>query len=760
MPMPTPGRAALVCAALMNAALIAWAGVPDFAQLPHATRPLVQVGSDNVLPNADLAAGLEGWGAKGDVSVVEIDGERVLRLGPIVGEQAASVQAYIREPRGGVLYRLRFEVLIPEDAELSWGTHSGLYGWFTHSSPTKQQSGALRINEYRRTGAWMSREFFLFTHPDTNALYVSLSWQATAGAALLRRFEVVEAPVSVSEGRVVLETPQGDWAELPDELPPGAEPDGPLAWVPADTDTLRPRLLPDTDAASRALTLAGTRGEICIGAVALRTPEELPEVRLRMSALTGEAGELAATTQLRQAIFMPRRTDYYGRGRTFHRVPDFFLDGDNFSAPGGETSGFWVNLRIPGNAASGEYGGALTVTAGQRTWELPVRVRVYPFALADLGGRIMHLYADSARWSRMTDEQVLAEIADIRDHGYESLPLSAGGEMVFEAGHCTEYRLSEDAMRMIRLAQQGGLHGPFGFWTGRFPETVRARLGLPEDALAATADTWPEAVTQGVIEAQRALKTALTTLGLEDPFIIAIDEPGYWKAGSPERYAWDMRVARESGWDTYCTTSTPPPDPLGMFVTYHCYGGGQVYLDRNRAGQVAAATRAAGQQFWYYCTGAYSGQIGVLCENRYLAGFMFARCGADGTASWTFQRPRGNAFDDFGLDDRGNETLGQPCITYPDPRAPGANLNTPHWEGLRQAWYDHRYVRTLERASAHARAQGQETTADAAQARLDELMTSLPWNGEPMLWPQMTNARLDEVRTAIAEEIVRLRAER
>ena len=262
-------------------------------------------------------------------------------------------------------------MLIPEDAELSWGTHSGLYGWFTHSSPTKQQSGALRINEYRRTGAWMSREFFLFTHPDTNALYVSLSWQANAGAALLRRFEVVEAPVSVSEGRVVLETPQGDWAELPDELPPGAEPDGPLAWVPADTDTLRPHLLPDTDAASRALTLAGTRGEICIGAVALRTPEELPEVRLRMSALTGEAGELAATTQLRQAIFMPRRTDYYGRGRTFHRVPDFFLDGDNFSAPGGENSGFWVNLRIPGNAASGEYGGALTVTAGQRTGSCP-----------------------------------------------------------------------------------------------------------------------------------------------------------------------------------------------------------------------------------------------------------------------------------------------------------------------------------------------------------------------------------------------------
>lgn len=754
--MLTSGRIVLTSAMLMTAALAAAAGVPDFARLPHTTRPLVQQGSANVLPNADFADGLTGWGARGDATVAEVDGERVLRLGPIAGEQAASVQIYAAEPRGGVLYRLRFEVLIPEDAELSWGTHSGLYGWFTHSSPTKQQSGALRINEYRRTGAWMPREFFLFTHPDTNALYVSLSWQANAGAALLRRFEIVEAPVSAAEGRVILETPQGDWAELPDELPAGREVGEATAWVPADADTLRPHLLPDDAAADRALTLAGTAGEMCVGAVALRTPAELPEVRLTMGALSGEAGELAATAQLRQAVFMPRRIDYYGRGRTFHRVPDFFLDGETFSAPAGETSGFWVNLRIPEDAAPGAYRGTLTVTAGARTWELPVEVRVHPFALADLGGRVMHLYADSGRWSRMTDEQALAEIADIRDHGYESVPLSAGGEMVFEDGHCTQYRLSEDSVRMIRLAREGGLRGPFGFWTGRFPETVRARLGLPEDALAGTADTWPEAVTQGTIEAQRALLAAVTALGVEDPFIIAIDEPGYWKAGSPERYAWDMRVARESGWDTYCTTSTPPPDPLGMFVTYHCYGGGQMYLDQAHAAEVAAATRAAGQQLWYYCTGAYSGQIGMLCENRYLAGFMFPRCGADGTASWTFQRPRGNAFDDFGLDDRGTETLGQPCITYPNPRTPGANLDTPQWEGLRQAWYDHRYVRTLEAAIARARAEGRGAAADAAQARLDELMAGLPWNGDPMLWPQMTNARLNEVRAAIAEEIAQL----
>ena len=54
--------AALVCATLMNAAH-RLGGCSRLCAAPHATRPLVQVGSDNVLPNADLAAGLEGWGA-------------------------------------------------------------------------------------------------------------------------------------------------------------------------------------------------------------------------------------------------------------------------------------------------------------------------------------------------------------------------------------------------------------------------------------------------------------------------------------------------------------------------------------------------------------------------------------------------------------------------------------------------------------------------------------------------------------------------
>lgn len=745
----------VLCALLAGLASAASPIVPDFAQLEYATRPLVQEGSVNLLPNADFAADLDGWHPTGDVSIVEMGGEKVLRLGPIADEKVASVQVYLPDPKGATLYRLRFQVLIPQDAQFTWASHSGLYGWFSHSSPTQGSSYSVRINEYRHTGEWMEHEEYLFTHPDVSSVYISLGWHAVAGAALLRGFEVVEVPVTADEGRIILETPIGDFAEIRDVPVTAPAPDKSILWAAADPDTLRPYVVPPAEDIGRPLRLAGTPGEVVIGAVGLYAADTMSDIEVEAEPLSGEAGALRVTPEVRWMVFMPRRTNYYGRGRTFYYVPDFLLDMETIDAAAGTTTGLWVSLRIPEDAAPGEYSGRVTVRADRFEQSLPVHVRVYPFRLAEAPG-VRHIYLDAGRWSSMTDEQVLAEIADVRNHGYESVPLSASGKMLVEGGEITGYQLSDDARRMIRLALEGGFRGPFGFWTGRFPQYVCTALGLPADALDGFADTWPDEVFQGQVQAMRALKEAITALGIDNPFMIAIDEPGYWKKGSPERYAWDMKVARASGWDSYCTTSVAPPDPLGLDVTYHCYGGGHMYLDREHAAEICRVTRAHGQQIWYYCTGSYSGQIGKLVRNRYLAGFMFFRCGADGTASWTFQRPRGDPFDDFQVDDHGKARSAQPCITYPDPRAPGAYLDTPHWEGLRQAWYDQRYAETLRQAIEQTRAHDPEA-AQAAQRRLEELMDELPWNGDPFLYSGMTNAHLDEVRAAIAAEIMRLR---
>lgn len=753
----------VICLAALSACASALEA-PKFVDIEHTTRPLIQEGSDNLLSAELPPADLEGWGPKNDVSIAQVDGEQVLRFGPMredgEGEGEAMVEHWVRPVKPATLYRLSFDLLIPTDARLPVASHSGFYGWLAQYGEQGGLPGSLRMNDYRRSGEWMPREEYLFTHADVQSMRIELRWFGEAGEMLVRRIRLVEAPVAGEEGRVILETASGDWAELPDRVPPGEAPDDAMLWALDDADTLRPNSLPPAGTERSFLQLRGTEGEVVVGAVGLWTPRRLEDVTVSIEPGDQATSALDVAPEVRWMVFLPRRTDHYGRGRTFHYVPDFFLDTESIDCPAGEATGLWISYRIPEGAAMRPDTRWLLKARGDGfEAAIPVNIAAYGFSLADLPEKVRHLYLDTGRWRERTDAQVLAEIADVRDHGYESVPLAAQGRFVVEDGQVTDFEPYDYTERFMRLAQEGGLRGPFGFWTGRFPQYLRAALELPEDALEGYADTWPEELFQAEVQAMRALKEDITAAGIEDPFTIAIDEPGYWKAGSPERYAWDMRVAAESGWDSYCTTSVPPPDPLGLHVTYHCYGGGQMSRDPQVAAEILEVTHAHDQRCWYYCTGAYSGQIGNMLRNRYLAGFMFFRSGWDGTASWTFQRPRGNPFDDFGVDDEGNQRSSQSCVTYPDPRADAGtasgNLDTPHWEGLRQSWYDHRYAATLQSVIDEL-GERDPDAAGAAQERLDALMGALPWSGNMFMDGTLTNARLDETRRAIAQEIERL----
>ena len=745
------------CATLMSAV----AESPSFAHLPHPATALIQKGSENLLPSPGFTDGLDGWSTWGDVQLLLDEGEPVLRFGPKQAEESARLRVYIPNPKGRVLYRLRLEVKLPPDPAYDGSVDAPrLNGWLSHAVKGKNPPGPLRIREGRHGNVWLRRDFRLFSHPDIDALYILLGYDGATGEALTRRWEVVEEPIAATDRRVVLSTPAGNWAEMPHPVPEH-EPTQPVFWALDDPDALHPQTGPAAHGRASSITLRATAGEMCVSAVALRTPQPFSAVKLAFSEFLGAQGvTLAVTPRWRHIVCHPRRTDFYGRGMTFHYVPDFFVERpDGVTCPKGATTGFWINLRVPETAAEGVYRGTVKAIGTGQELALPVSLEVDPFRLAILPNRTRHMYSDAGRWKRMSDEQVLVELADLRDHGYESLSLGGSGPITVENGTVTGFQLSDDSIRGIRLVKQAGLRGPFLFWGGWIPRDLPRQLGLAPQALEPTAEQWPERLTAATVDVLHRMKVELQALGVEDPVLVLVDEPGYWKKGSPERMLWDVKVARQAGWRTYCTSSLLPSDPIGQGLDLHCYGGGKLMPNPERARRVDAETRAAGQHLWYYCTGAYSGQIGNLLRNRYWGGFMFARCGAEGTASWTFQRPRDNAFDDFLLDPgTGKPRHGQPCITYPDPEHPGRHLDTPHWEGLRQAYHDHQYVETLRQAIARAR-RTTPTSADVAQQRLDRILDSLPWNGDPFLDPSFTNKTLAAARAGIAAEIVRLTTE-
>ncbi len=749
-----PYLAACCMALLVGSCTVADVG---FAQLGYQTRALVQDGSSNLLPALDGAGGPQGWDLRGDAEVIVDEGVACLRMRPAPAERAARGRVVSADARPGVLYCLRFEVKMPPQVQFDWDVpHPGFNGWFSPMQGRQTLSGAVRIDETRRSEEWLAAEYELFTPAGADTISVTFSYNATSGDLLTRKWELLERNVDAAERRVVLQTPTGDWAEAT-RGHQSAAPAQAVMWAPADVDTLRPYATPSPEDLGRAAVMAGTPGEMCVAAVGIRVPGELRGVRVSCTQLAGNSGPLGAAASCRRVVWQPRRTDFYGHGNTFHHVADFLVDiADGMSVQAGQTAGVWLNLRIPEGARPGAYEGLLHATGDDVDLSVPVRVTVYPFRLQRPSGVSRSLYADAHRWASMSDEQVLAELADFADHGYDSTGIGCRGNAQVQGGHVVAYELAPESERAARLLVRSSLPGPVLVYAENVPDYLANRLGLDRGITGRKADTWPPQLATATFEALRLVKQRFAVLGIADPVMVAVDEPGTWKEGSTERLLWDVAVAREAGWPVFCTSSYPPSVPLGMNLDYHCYGGRSVWTDRQRTTVLARQTRDAGQRMWYYGTGCYSGQVGNVARNRYLGGFFCFRCGADGTASWTFQRPHGNPFDDFAADPRSNRaTTGQACITYPHPERPGENLDTPHYEGLRQAYYDHCYAETLRLAIEKARNRD-AAAANAAQEKLDSLMECLPWNGPAHLWPQMNNAELSRARAEIAEQITAL----
>jgi hypothetical protein len=299
------------------------------------------------------------------------------------------------------------------------------------------------------------------------------------------------------------------------------------------------------------------------------------------------------------------------------------------------------------------------------------------------------------------------------------------------------------------LLKQAGLRGPFRVWLEWLPAALGKKLGVPAVRPRQSPGQWPETVAAAFRDSLKRIVDDFAKRQWGEPVFEGIDEPGYWKKGSPETFAWQYRHAAQVGMSTYCTSSYLPDDPLGQYLTYHCYAG-SCFDGPRRAAEIVAATRAARQQPWFYATGCYSNQVGHLVHNRYGAGFIFYRSGVDGIMSWTFQRPVGNPFNDF------SGRNAQPCITFSDPGHPHQILGTPQWEGLRQGWYDFRYAATLAGMIADAK-KAQHPRVASIERQFQALLAEMPWDADVFESSPVTSVDCDAWRRQSAQYILQLK---
>ena len=716
--------------------------------LPYDIRPLIQQGSGNLLQPIAGAPGSRAWQLNGGAQITFVDGEPALNLAPGDGFS-------VRFPlAGGRLYVLEMEFqFAPDTVFAPTSDELGLTGWVEPLAPGERDLGAYLVGEVRLLPGWQQHRSFFYAGDQATEGRISLGLSATKGGVSIRRISLREVQVGAGAGLSVVDTGNDQWAELPREQ----EPPGPPAAVfyhRRDPDRLFPWSAPTEEELGQPIVLTGTPGEVLIAAAGLYTPTTLENLMLTLSELKSADGRaLGAKFEWFEVRYAPRKTNYYGRGRTFRLVADsLWARPTGATAMAGQTSAFWLRVTIPEGAAPGDYRGTLTADSPAGPHALPVHLRVLPFTLVDPAWRTWGLYADCWRWTERTDQQVARELSEMKAHGIDSLLLETSvGDPVWDGARVVGWRLSPELDRAVPMTQRAGLRGPLLIEWWQIEDRLAQHLGVDPEVMQRRADTWPAKVGTAYLEALRAFDKEWRARGWGKWVYVGLDEPGYWKPGSPELFRFQYDAAAEAGLLSYCTSSDLPSDPIGRPLTYHCVGS-RFAEAPTIAGQFRREAKQHGQHIWFYASGSYDAQAGNLLSNRWITGFLYYKSGAEGTFSWTFQRPEGpNPLDDF------FRRESQPCITYADPEHPGEDLDTPHWEAIRQGWYDYRYAATLAQAIHRAREQPERRArAEHIQRQFSQLLDSMPWGTPGASLRQETNLTCDEWRQKIAEMIEEL----
>lgn len=493
---------------------------------------------------------------------------------------------------------------------------------------------------------------------------------------------------------------------------------------------------------AESISLEATPGEYESLSVAVCALEDLAQCRVRVTELTESDGarigddcvDVRTVRHLRQ--IPGQKGSRYAKQYMF--VPELLEPSATADVKARTTKQWWITLRAPGDAAPGDYAGEILVDSEKGpVRRLGLRVTVLPVRL-----ELPEDYQFGIYWAPLrpdeepvSEERILAELRDMRAHGMNSVALSAPASMSRGGDPAHEFDLAT-MIRMLELLKQEGLSHPIP-WSYGFPP-VGTEFGSDEHL---------RQVKAFVEHARRQFAARSLPEILWYPRDEAWSDPRRREARVLYEAIKQVPDAR-----TYGTVRRDTAEYLDLWLDVRCHtvslSGG--FDDR----ELRAAAQAASDRFWWY-TNSCREYPDVV---RFKAGFFFWKTGATGQFYWAYYYPKGDPYDDLdGIDW---------CVSYPagDRRTP-----TIEWEALREGIDDFRYVYTLERAVAEARATRSAdaaSTAEEAGRLLDELRDDVVSDLKEYerrelnfhtdsIWPP---ERYDDWRKRIARMIVRLQS--
>lgn len=540
---------------------------------------------------------------------------------------------------------------------------------------------------------------------------------------------------------------------------------GLLAYRPADPGDCEPGRRPRVSEHLSSLSCSLAPGQSTAAWFALSALA--PATALEVSVSRGRA---PVTVDVRHEHFWPQRTGW--GSRQWYMTPELLLPCSNgrrtvpatrgvltdesFDLPAGGTAGIWLTVTAPRGARAGRYSLRVTVRSSTgRALRIPLKVEVLPFELRTPPQRGWLLYADSARWSSMTDAQVLKELRDWVAHGITGLvelplgtldlsALKSGGAPVVDA---------RPFRRLADLCRKAGMPGPHVVTPGAWPEKVRDALGIQANL---GSGPWPDAVTRGV----EAVAKAAVEATRDEPatwYYYGVDEP----TGDNTYAIQDYGCWRRAGARTYATFyQIEFLQKASEYLLAPCFCVPLVSSEGPARRALEACTKS-GTEFWWYGTGCYVNpfpQERYLFHNRYGSGLLFWKSGARASVAWTFCRPHGDVFNDFDGGDANPSEPKEQATAYPHLLKPddwstyqGA-IPTIAYEGLREGWDDYRYLYTLAEVIREATSSGKPglvLKAESAKARMEALVAAVPWVN-PMGPGPVTTGQLVDLRAEVA----------
>jgi len=399
---------------------------------------------------------------------------------------------------------------------------------------------------------------------------------------------------------------------------------------------------------------------------------------------------------------------------------------------------FWITYYVPPSAVAGTYEGKVRILAGGgKQMDLPLRLTVYPFVLAEPGANLYLYYNNSTEAAELP--QVRKDLVDQRCHGMTCAPLTAavtpGGDLKREA--------LGPLLDAYKSAGFAGMHLHLGLWNRITAEW----LNTPDAAIKMYCPwfryyPFSERLDRRYVEAVKVLRDEARRRGLELVLTVA-DEPGShpWTTEATQHYNDLVKrevpdVLREltvgGGW-----AMKRPEDELwkGRIQIWTTNRWLQDKLDLVLAGDPKAV-------FQVYNMAGDGSAGGGIASVRTFFGFFLWKTGSAGAAQWTYYHSGTLACN----------------YTWPAASPSEGNVPTLRWEMAREGAKDRRYIATLESRLAGKTG----PAADEARKFLGEIRSRIilrtdqydPIGGGRV--PCEPPGTLDQWRDRIAELIQRL----